>query len=344
MGTTTGRRGNDGKSNTRVGRFGHRPGGAVGDSVVIRGRPYGVWGGSSFSSSGTGKSSSPPPVLKNAEDLAAFIKERVSNVLVMVGAGISTPSGIPDFRSPGTGLYDNLQKYNLPYPEAIFDIDYFMTDPRPFYTLAQDLYPGINYSPNTTHHFLHLLHLQHKLQIIYTQNIDGLERLAGIPEDKVMEAHGTFTRASCTRCGRRHDGQRVKQAIVDGDVPVWCDEPKCKGKVKPDIVFFGENLPSEFWDYHHHYLPFTDLLLVMGTSLQVYPFAGIAEAVSTHTPRVLINRTPAGTIGSRPGDLHLTGDIINNINTLVEALGWQDKLRHIQQQQQHTNKTKENEE
>ncbi|KAK3867655.1 hypothetical protein Pcinc_026899 [Petrolisthes cinctipes] len=304
-----------------VSRFGRRGGGSAVENSIVR-RPYGVWS----SSSGTGKTT---PVLKNVEDLAEFIKERVCNVLVMVGAGISTPSGIPDFRSPGTGLYHNLQKYNLPYPEAIFDIDYFMMDPSPFFTLAQDLYPGVNYTPNTTHHFLHLLHLEHKLQMLYTQNIDGLERLAGVPEDKLMEAHGTFARASCTLCGRKHGADLVKQAILEGDVPIICDAFKCKGKVKPDIVFFGENLPSEFWDYHE-YLAFTDLLLVMGTSLEVYPFAGVAEAVSKQTPRVLINKSPAGTIGSRPGDLHLTGDIVHNINTLVNALGWTHKLRHME--------------
>ncbi|KAB7495607.1 NAD-dependent protein deacetylase sirtuin-3, mitochondrial, partial [Armadillidium nasatum] len=79
---------------------------------------------------------------------ASEIISEATNILVMTGAGLSTPSGIPDFRSPGTGLYDNLQKFNLPYPEAIFDIHYFMMDPKPFFTLAQDLYPGINYKPN----------------------------------------------------------------------------------------------------------------------------------------------------------------------------------------------------
>ncbi|KAK8729714.1 hypothetical protein OTU49_008283 [Cherax quadricarinatus] len=116
------------------------------------------------------------PTLKTVTDVAKFIKERATNVLVMVGAGISTPSGIPDFRTPGTGLYDNLQKYNLPYPEAIFDIHFFMMDPRPFFALAQDLYPGVNYKPNVVHHFLRLLYEEEKLQMVYTQNIDGLER------------------------------------------------------------------------------------------------------------------------------------------------------------------------
>ncbi|XP_071548444.1 NAD-dependent protein deacetylase sirtuin-3-like isoform X2 [Panulirus ornatus] len=224
-------------------------------------RNCGFW--SSLSSSGNKEL----PTLKTIEDVAKFIKERTHNILVMVGAGISTASGIPDFRSPGTGLYDNLQKYNLPYPEAIFDINFFMMDPRPFFTLAQDLYPGVNYKPNETHHFLRLLHEEEKLQMVYTQNIDGLERLAGIPDAKLMESHGTFASASCTLCYKMHDAKKVKQAILDGDIPVMCESNSCKGKVKPDIVFFGENLPEPFWNYHN-YIHFTDLLLVIGTSLE----------------------------------------------------------------------------
>lgn len=118
----------------------------------------------------------------------------------MVGAGISTPSGIPDFRygavpsdviphsvlqgsafrfclyrSPGSGLYNNLQQYNIPYPEAIFELDYFFHNPKPFFTLAKELYPGL-YRPNVTHYFLRLLHDKELLLRLYTQNIDGLER------------------------------------------------------------------------------------------------------------------------------------------------------------------------
>ncbi|XP_053655066.1 NAD-dependent protein deacetylase sirtuin-3 isoform X2 [Cherax quadricarinatus] len=268
------------------------------------------------------------PTLKTVTDVAKFIKERATNVLVMVGAGISTPSGIPDFRTPGTGLYDNLQKYNLPYPEAIFDIHFFMMDPRPFFALAQDLYPGVNYKPNVVHHFLRLLYEEEKLQMVYTQNIDGLERLAGIPDTKLMEAHGTFATASCTLCGKMHNSNKVKQAIIEGDIPM-CEATNCKGKVKPDIVFFGENLPPSFWDYHQH-IHFTDLLLIIGTSLEVYPFAGIADAVGTQTPRVLINLNAVGSLGRRTTDVILTGDLEESVHSLVRELGWEEKLKALE--------------
>ncbi|XP_071548442.1 NAD-dependent protein deacetylase sirtuin-3-like isoform X1 [Panulirus ornatus] len=297
-------------------------------------RNCGFW--SSLSSSGNKEL----PTLKTIEDVAKFIKERTHNILVMVGAGISTASGIPDFRSPGTGLYDNLQKYNLPYPEAIFDINFFMMDPRPFFTLAQDLYPGVNYKPNETHHFLRLLHEEEKLQMVYTQNIDGLERLAGIPDAKLMESHGTFASASCTLCYKMHDAKKVKQAILDGDIPVMCESNSCKGKVKPDIVFFGENLPEPFWNYHN-YIHFTDLLLVIGTSLEVYPFAGIADAVGSMTPRVLINFNRVGSFGSRASDVILTGDLRDNVMKLAKALGWEEKLKDLQQEYDKNHRSEE---
>ncbi|MEQ2195191.1 NAD-dependent protein deacetylase sirtuin-3, mitochondrial, partial [Xenoophorus captivus] len=113
-------------------------------------------------------------------DVAKNIREqRYRRVVVMAGAGISTPSGIPDFRykglSPGSGLYDNLQQYDLPYAEAIFEIGFFHRNPNPFFALAKELYPG-NYLPNLTHYFVSLLHKKGQLLRMYTQNIDGLER------------------------------------------------------------------------------------------------------------------------------------------------------------------------
>ncbi|XP_033371237.1 NAD-dependent protein deacetylase sirtuin-3, mitochondrial isoform X3 [Parus major] len=133
------------------------------------------------------------------KDVAELLrKKECRRVVVMAGAGISTPSGIPDFRSfptssilgsclqplsatpcphrsPGSGLYNNLEQYDIPYPEAIFELRYFFINPKPFFTLAKELYPG-NYRPNSAHYFLRLLHDKGLLLRLYTQNIDGLER------------------------------------------------------------------------------------------------------------------------------------------------------------------------
>lgn len=114
----------------------------------------------------------------------------------MVGAGISTSAGIPDFRSKGTGLYHNLKKYNLPYPTAIFEVDYFRKQPKPFFSLAKELYPG-NFKPTPCHYFIKLLCEKGLLLRHYTQNIDTLERIAGVPGEKLVEAHGTFHTNHC---------------------------------------------------------------------------------------------------------------------------------------------------
>uniref|UniRef100_A0A671WZ64 Sirtuin 3 n=1 Tax=Sparus aurata TaxID=8175 RepID=A0A671WZ64_SPAAU len=192
-----------------------------------------------------------------SKDILLRLERQFKRVVVMAGAGISTPSGIPDFRSPGSGLYDNLQQYDLPYAEAIFEIGFFRHNPNPFFALAKELYPG-NYQPNLTHYFVRLLHEKKQLLRMYTQNIDGLERLAGIPPEMLVEAHGTFATATCTVCRKNYKGE-------DGTVPKC---PTCTGVVKPDIVFFGEELPRHFFKYLTDF-PLADLLIVMGTSLEV---------------------------------------------------------------------------
>jgi NAD+-dependent protein deacetylase SIR2 len=133
-------------------------------------------------------------------DLQRYIKTRnPKNIVLCVGAGISTNSGIPDFRTPGTGLYDNLAALKLPYPEAVFSLQYFRQDPDPFYTLAQSLYPG-NFKPTLTHTFIRLLQDKSILLRCFTQNIDTLERMAGVTQDNIVEAHGSFAESRCIDC------------------------------------------------------------------------------------------------------------------------------------------------
>ncbi|XP_075357817.1 NAD-dependent protein deacetylase sirtuin-3, mitochondrial isoform X2 [Mycteria americana] len=145
------------------------------------------------------------------QDVAELIrKKECRRVVVMAGAGISTPSGIPDFRSPGSGLYSNLEQYNIPYPEAIFELMYFFVNPKPFFTLAKELYPG-NYRPNYAHYFLRLLHDKGLLLRLYTQNIDGLER-AGCKR-QIGQLAPCCWRAMFTlkrRCCHAQHGQRKR--------------------------------------------------------------------------------------------------------------------------------------
>jgi NAD-dependent SIR2 family protein deacetylase len=224
----------------------------------------------------------------------------------MAGAGISVSAGIPDFRSPKTGLYANLQKYDLPSPEAIFALDYLRTTPKAFCTLAKELYPG-EFAATPTHHFLAMLASRGLLRRAFTQNIDGLELQAGVDADKVMQAHGGFTGAHCIDCGRAYDPDHVKQCLFADEIP-RCDVNDddgggCGGIVKPDIVFFGESLPKRFHSLVESDMPEADLLLVLGTSLSVQPFASLVDAVPRNCVRVLINREAVGRrrrLGDRP--------------------------------------------
>ena len=268
----------------------------------------------------------PPTTLyaRNIDAVAKYIQEHdCKRIVVMTGAGISTSAGIPDFRSPETGLYANLARLNLPYAEAVFDINYFRNNPLPFYTLAHELYPG-KYRPTVTHSFISLIHKKGRLLKLFTQNIDCLEREAGVPGDKIVEAHGSFASQRCIECKTEYPGEDMKEKVAEKEVP-RCIKKICNGLVKPDIVFFGEALPEAF--HRNRSLPATaDLAIVLGTSLTVQPFASLPSFVSEETPRVLINLERVGGLGSRPDDVVLLGDCDEGVRKFADALGWRDEL------------------
>jgi len=244
----------------------------------------------------------------------------------MTGAGISTASGIPDFRSPGTGLYDNLQRYNLPEPTAVFDIDFFLKNPRPFFELAKELVPTGKYFPNESHFFIKILHDKGVLKKVYTQNIDGLERVAKIPENKLVEAHGTFATAKCIKCKKKYKGKDIKKKILDGRLP-RCDSDGCRAVIKPDIVFFKEDLPKKFFNFVHDF-PECDLLIIMGTSLEVEPFASLIDSCGPDVPRLLLNRERVGPFKKcrRKTDFAITGDLQKSTRAVLQILEWEHLL------------------
>lgn len=247
------------------------------------------------------------------ESFCTWLKlQHKPKVIVLTGAGISTSAGIPDFRSLSTGIYANLAKYNLPYPEAIFDISYFKHNPEPFFALCHELMPGA-YSPTPTHYFIRHLEMIGMLKRNFTQNIDGLERLALISDEYLVESHGSFHAASCVGqlinidpeeddedyygsytddvkhtpgCGKSFDSQHIKSAMHLNKIPLCT---YCGGIVKPNIVFFGEQLPPVF---HSSLIDFEscDALIIMGTSLSVAPFSSLIKRVGSNIPRLLINR------------------------------------------------------
>ncbi|KAM9814477.1 NAD-dependent protein deacetylase sirtuin-3 isoform 1-T1 [Syngnathus typhle] len=270
----------------------------------------------------------PQNVTKSGGGLASVARliklGRCKNVVVVTGAGISTASGIPDFRTPGTGLYANLEAYNVPYPEAIFNVDYFSNDPQPFFSLAKVLYPG-SHRPNYIHYFLRTLHHKGLLLRLYTQNIDGLEKLCGIPDEKLVEAHGSFATASCHLCYTSYPAEEAKRAIMNGDIPTCTF---CAATVKPDVVFFGEDLPQKYF-LHTKDFPKADLLVIMGTSLQIEPFASLVNTVRSTVPRLLLNRHAVGPflrVPLRRGDHVELGDLEDTVRRFAEMLGWNDDI------------------
>ncbi|XP_074490353.1 NAD-dependent protein deacetylase sirtuin-3 [Sebastes fasciatus] len=257
---------------------------------------------------------------------------RCKNVVVVAGAGISTASGIPDFRTPGTGLYANVEKYNIPYPEAIFNIDYFSNDPQPFFSLAKALYPG-SHRPNYIHYFIRMLHHKGLLLRMYTQNIDGLEKQCGIPDDKLVEAHGSFATAACHLCYTAYPAEEAKHAIMNDDIPVCTF---CAATVKPDVVFFGEDLPQKYF-LHAEDFPKADLLIIMGTSLQIEPFASLVNTVRSTVPRLLLNRHAVGPferVPLRRGDHVELGDLEVTVRSFAEMLGWNDEIEELMKSQE----------
>jgi len=231
--------------------------------------------------------------------VAKYIKEgHAKNVIVMCGAGISVSAGIPDFRTPGTGLYYNLQKYHLQDPQDVFDLDFFQHNPKPFYEVAKGIYPD-KYHPTKTHYFIRLLAKHGLLLRDFTQNIDTLELVAGIPRDKIVFSHGSFAKSHCVGCKKEHSYEFVRDKVF-ADQEAIC--PECGSYVKPDIVFFGERLPDDFFKKREEDFPKCDLLIVMGTSLFVQPFASLIHDVAPEVPRLLINREVVGDKAALPED------------------------------------------
>ncbi|KAJ3287799.1 NAD-dependent protein deacetylase sirtuin-2 [Rhizoclosmatium sp. JEL0117] len=293
------------------------------------------------------------------EAFAEYIKSnKCKKIMVLTGAGISTSAGIPDFRTPGSGLYDNLQKYNLPTPQAVFDINYFRVNPKPFFLLAKELYPG-NFNPTPSHYFIKLLAEQNLLLRNFTQNIDTLERVAGISPEYLVEAHGSFGAASCVghfaksildktdgneddganpaddvpetwikSCGRVFTQEWVKERVFANVIP-RC--PDCNGLVKPDIVFFGEALPDRFRECLADFSD-ADALIVMGSSLIVTPFALLPDFVGGSIPRLLINREVAGNFledDENGRDSVFLGDCDAGCAKLAELLGLEKEFEKL---------------
>ena len=192
------------------------------------------------------------------------------------GAGVSTESGIPDFRSVD-GLYN--QKYKYP-PEEIISATFFRERPEEFFAFYKEKMLPLGFEPNVTHKVLARWEREGKLSAVVTQNIDGLHQKAG--SKNVLELHGSVLRNYCTRCGRSYSAAFVKNS---SGIP-RCD---CGGIVKPDVVLYEESLDSDVMYRAARAISEADVLIVAGTSLTVYPAAGMI-AYYRGNRLVLINR------------------------------------------------------
>lgn len=226
------------------------------------------------------------------------------NAVVFTGAGVSVPSGIPDFRSAG-GVYDG--KF-AGYPaEYMLSHDCLVTRPELFFDFYKTkmLYPSAK--PNAAHLFFAELERRGKLLSVVTQNIDGLHRDAG--SERVWELHGSVRRNRCEGCGASYDEKFV---LASEGVPKC---PKCGGRVRPCVVLYGENLDSDVLDGAVRDISRADVLVIAGTSLAVYPAAALPDCFNGKE-LVLINKTPTARDGI--ATLAVYGDVAEIAKHLTE--------------------------
>lgn len=228
--------------------------------------------------------SSSPRATGTALEVSAELFRRAKRVVVLTGAGISTPSGIPDFRSEGTGLWSRDE------PLQVASLSTFRTHPEIFFKwfrpLAERIY---NAQPNPAHWALAELEKNGTDHTIITQNIDMLHQKAG--SKHVVEMHGTMKTLSCTGCYKRFDSSDfIKQFVEDGTIPKC---PACSGILKPDVILFGEQLPQSAWFEAQNATRNCDLMMVAGSSLEVLPVAGLPmQAIDRGAHLIVINNSP----------------------------------------------------
>jgi NAD-dependent deacetylase len=224
------------------------------------------------------------PSLAPQIQCAADLVRRATHVVALSGAGISTPSGIPDFRSPDSGLWDHAD------PTVVASLPAFVRDPQPFYTWFRPLLSTVlRAAPNPAHQALAKLEAAGKLKAIVTQNIDDLHRKAG--SHTVYELHGHVREVVCMQCQQIEPARLVlEQFLQDGRIP----HHHCGGVLKPNVTLFGEVLPRDAYAASVLALQQADLVLVVGSSLDVTPASAVpAVALVRGALLVLINFAPS---------------------------------------------------
>ncbi len=230
--------------------------------------------------------------------------------VVLTGAGVSVPSGIPDFRTPETGLWANVD------PMEVAHIDVFERDPARFWSYYRPRFQSLgDKRPNAAHEALAELERRGLIEAVITQNIDCLHRAAG--SEDVIEVHGSIETSSCTRCATAFGLDEV-DALFDVAGVAICSS--CGGAVKPDVVLFGEMLSESAMASARDLAERAELMICVGSSLAVYPVAGLPQLTLERGGRLAIV-----TVGETPYDtdaeLKLGGDVVAELEAILAALG-----------------------
>jgi NAD-dependent protein deacetylase/lipoamidase len=241
----------------------------------------------------------------------AQLIERSDSVVALTGAGISVPSGIPDFRSPGTGLWANVN------PMEVAHIDAFRRDPVSFWSFyGQRFHTLESKEPNPAHFALVQLERAGLLDAVITQNIDRLHHRAGT--ESLVEVHGSIGHSICLVCGLRYELEDVRCRLgVDSAGVPRCD---CGEALKPGVVLFGEYLPVDAITRAEQLAAGADLMLCIGTSLEVYPVAGLPDTTLAAAGQIAIV-TQGPTPFDRRAAVRMGGDVVEGLEAVLGALG-----------------------
>ncbi|MFW6115597.1 MAG: SIR2 family NAD-dependent protein deacylase [Chloroflexota bacterium] len=254
------------------------------------------------------------PTDPDAVARAARLLRRARYAIALTGAGISTPSGIPDFRSPGTGIWEGVD------PFEVASIYAFRRRPEAFYDwirpLAKTLFAA---HPNPGHLALARLEAAGYLQAVITQNIDNLHQQAGSTE--VLEVHGHLCRATCIDCYRSRSTANLLRIFVASSGVPCC--PVCGGILKPDVVLFGEQLPAEVVNVAMQHVASADLMLIAGSSLEVAPVSELPMRVHRQGGRLIVVNL-GSTYVDDDAEVVIHGDVARVLPRIARACGaWQ---------------------
>lgn len=243
--------------------------------------------------------SDPGAQLQESIRFAAELLHQSKHAILLTGAGFSTPSGIPDFRSEGSGLWTKVD------PMEVASLDTFRKAPEKFYAWIRPLVAALRQAqPNAAHFAAARLGQAGYVREIITQNIDGLHQKAG--SRYVLEMHGTLRTLSCGGCFRQFDSEGFVEPFVNEGVLPRC--PECGSLLKPDAVLFGEQLPVKPWQEARKAIQTCDLMLVAGSSLEVLPVAGLPlQALDRGAHLIIVNQSP--TYLAVRADVVMLGDV-----------------------------------